>query len=160
MTTPLKSDALLAVEGLGIHVGGKRLLRDIGFSLRPGEALTLVGESGAGKSLLAQAIMGNLPASLSCSGTVDVGGCRSDAADLPARRALWGRQLALLPQDWAVDYATALGDDMYSDQMRAFIDTLGGQWFTGKLANKAISAISNPTSTCKLKANILSHLLS
>jgi 2-dehydro-3-deoxygluconokinase len=29
---------------------------------------------------------------------------------------------ALLPEGWSVDYVTALGDDMYSDQMRAFID--------------------------------------
>jgi len=28
-------------------------------------------------------------------------------------------------------------------QVRAFIDTLGGQWFTGKLANKAISAMTS-----------------
>ncbi len=28
-------------------------------------------------------------------------------------------------------------------QVRAFIDTLGGQWFTGKLSNKAISAMSS-----------------
>jgi NAD(P)H dehydrogenase (quinone) len=27
--------------------------------------------------------------------------------------------------------------------VRAFIDTLGGQWFTGKLANKAISAMTS-----------------
>ena len=32
---------------------------------------------------------------------------------------------ALLPEGWSVDYATALGDDMYSDQMRAFIDKGG-----------------------------------
>ena len=30
-----------------------------------------------------------------------------------------------------------------TSQMRAFIDTLGGQWFTGKLANKAISAMTS-----------------
>jgi NAD(P)H dehydrogenase (quinone) len=28
-------------------------------------------------------------------------------------------------------------------QVRAFIDTLGGQWFTGKLSNKAISAMTS-----------------
>jgi NAD(P)H dehydrogenase (quinone) len=28
-------------------------------------------------------------------------------------------------------------------QLRAFIDTLGGQWFTGKLANKAVSAMTS-----------------
>lgn len=30
-----------------------------------------------------------------------------------------------------------------ASQMRAFIDTLGGVWFQGKLANKAISAMSS-----------------
>ncbi|NUB46697.1 NAD(P)H:quinone oxidoreductase [Fertoebacter nigrum] len=30
-----------------------------------------------------------------------------------------------------------------TSQMRAFIDTLGGQWFTGKLANKPISAMTS-----------------
>ena len=29
------------------------------------------------------------------------------------------------------------------NQLRAFIDTLGGQWFTGKLANKAVSAMTS-----------------
>ncbi|WP_136683734.1 NAD(P)H:quinone oxidoreductase [Falsirhodobacter xinxiangensis] len=33
-----------------------------------------------------------------------------------------------------------------SSQVRAFIDTLGGAWFTGKLANKAISAMSSSQS--------------
>ena len=30
-----------------------------------------------------------------------------------------------------------------TSQLRAFIDTLGGQWFTGKLANKAVSAMTS-----------------
>ena len=72
---------LLAVEGLSVQVGGQPLLRGIDFSLRPGEALTLVGESGAGKSLLAQAIMGNLPAALRAGGTVLVDGVRSLSFD-------------------------------------------------------------------------------
>jgi 2-dehydro-3-deoxygluconokinase len=32
---------------------------------------------------------------------------------------------ALMPEGWTVDYVTALGDDMYSDQMRAFISKAG-----------------------------------
>ncbi len=32
---------------------------------------------------------------------------------------------ALLPEDWQVDYVTALGDDMYSGEMRAFIAKAG-----------------------------------
>ena len=45
--------ALLAVDDLAIHVGGRALLQGISFRLHAGEALSLVGESGAGKSLLA-----------------------------------------------------------------------------------------------------------
>ncbi|WP_374622616.1 sugar kinase [Devosia sp.] len=32
---------------------------------------------------------------------------------------------AMLPEDWQVDYVTALGDDMYSAEMRAFIGKAG-----------------------------------
>jgi len=32
---------------------------------------------------------------------------------------------ALLPKDWSVDYATALGDDLYSQEMRSFFDAAG-----------------------------------
>lgn len=32
---------------------------------------------------------------------------------------------ALLPKDWSVDYVTALGDDLYSAQMRAFFEEHG-----------------------------------
>lgn len=32
---------------------------------------------------------------------------------------------ALLPKDWSVDYVTALGDDLYSKEMRAFIGANG-----------------------------------
>ena len=84
MTTPLKSDTLLAVEDLGIQVGGKHLLRGISFALRAGEALTLVGESGAGKSLLAQAIMGNLPPGLRATGRITLDGIATRADDAAA----------------------------------------------------------------------------
>lgn len=90
---------ILAVEGLSVHAGNSALLRDVSFALAPGEALTLVGQSGAGKSLLAQAIMGNLPDALQAGGTVEIAGVASAAADHRTRRPLWGRQLGLLPQE-------------------------------------------------------------
>jgi len=98
MTSPF----LLAVEHLGVHVGTRPLLRDVSFRLRAGEALTLLGESGAGKSLLAQAVMGNLPAALRAEGRVALAGTESRAADTRARRPHWGRTLALLPQEPAL----------------------------------------------------------
>ena len=90
--------ALLAVDDLAIHVGGRALLQGISFRLHAGEALSLVGESGAGKSLLAQAIMGNLPPALRASGAITIDGITTRADDAASRRALWGRKLALLPQ--------------------------------------------------------------
>ncbi|MCZ8094281.1 MAG: ATP-binding cassette domain-containing protein, partial [Acidovorax sp.] len=94
--------ALLVVDDLAIHVGDRALLQGISFRLHAGEALSLVGESGAGKSLLAQAIMGNLPPALRASGAITIDGVTTRAEDAASRRALWGRKLALLPQEPSV----------------------------------------------------------
>jgi NAD(P)H dehydrogenase (quinone) len=51
------------------------------------------------------------------------------------------------PEDleWANAYlfATPTRFGGAASQMRAFIDTLGGQWFNGKLANKPVSAMTS-----------------
>ena len=51
------------------------------------------------------------------------------------------------PEDmeWADGYIFATGTrfGQASSQMRSFIDTLGGVWFQGKLANKAVSAMTS-----------------
>lgn len=60
-----------------------------------GELVALVGASGAGKSLLAHAVLGMLPANAGQSGTVR---WRGDELDAARRRRLAGRQIALLPQ--------------------------------------------------------------
>ena len=94
--------SVLRVDGLSVHAGSRTLLRDIHFELPASSCLTLVGESGAGKSLLAQAVMGNLPAGLQARGHVLLQGLSSRAQDTQARRPLWGRTLALLPQEPAL----------------------------------------------------------
>jgi peptide/nickel transport system ATP-binding protein len=99
MSQPPDSSSHLTVRALSVSAGAHALVRAIDLHIPAGGVLTLLGESGSGKSLLAQAIMGSLPASLACSGTVAVGPHQSDAADQRARRTLWGRQLALLPQE-------------------------------------------------------------
>jgi peptide/nickel transport system ATP-binding protein len=96
------ADVLLAADGLSVWQGKRCLLQPLSFQLRAGEVLVLLGQSGAGKSLLARALMGLMPQGLQARGEVQLAGQRSAAADAPARRPLWGRQLAWLPQEPAV----------------------------------------------------------
>ncbi|MEV4169855.1 dipeptide/oligopeptide/nickel ABC transporter permease/ATP-binding protein [Nonomuraea sp. NPDC049709] len=71
----------------------------IGFEVRPGEVLGLVGESGCGKSLTALTIMGLQPRDARVSGHV-----RFDQRELlseskRARRRLLGHEMAMIYQD-------------------------------------------------------------
>lgn len=52
--------ALLAVHGLGLARSGAWAFRGVRFDLEPGEALAVVGSSGAGKSSLLHALLGLL----------------------------------------------------------------------------------------------------
>ena len=48
----------IALEGLSKAFAGVRVLRDVGFDVRPGEVHALLGENGAGKSTLIKTIAG------------------------------------------------------------------------------------------------------
>ncbi|WP_431074989.1 ATP-binding cassette domain-containing protein [Microbacterium phyllosphaerae] len=62
--------SILDVAGLTVRSGSGPLVRDVSFSLQPGERLGLIGESGSGKSLTSLAVTGLLPDSLAPSGSV------------------------------------------------------------------------------------------
>lgn len=70
-------------------------VRGLSLSVEPGHILAVVGESGAGKSLLAHAILHILPQNARTSGDI-----RYDGAPLTRERAeaLRGREIALIPQ--------------------------------------------------------------
>lgn len=90
---------LLSAEDITIRDGAAQLLAPVSLALAPGEPLVILGETGSGKSLLAQAIMGTLPEGLNVRGTVTIGAQRLRAEDRAAFRGLWGRQIAVLPQE-------------------------------------------------------------
>ena len=77
-----------------------RLLRDVSLSVAPGEVRGLVGESGAGKSMIGKAVLGILPRAVEVlSGEILLEGTdllRLAPAD---RRRRIGATCALIPQD-------------------------------------------------------------
>ncbi|WP_245873354.1 ATP-binding cassette domain-containing protein [Streptomyces phaeoluteigriseus] len=89
---PVRHSGLLSVRDLRVSFGGTEAVRGVSFDVRPREVLALVGESGAGKSLTARALLGMLPRGAAMSGEIRLDGC----ADLAAAR---GRRISLVPQD-------------------------------------------------------------
>jgi peptide/nickel transport system ATP-binding protein len=92
--------ATLTVEGLKVAIGEANVLRGISLGVEPGEVRGLVGESGAGKSMLGRAVLGLLPANAAIlSGRIAFEGRDLLAMREVERRGLLGRRIALIPQD-------------------------------------------------------------
>lgn len=63
--TQTSSDILIQINNLSVHTAdGATLVEPISLSIQQGQNLTILGETGSGKSLLAQAVMGALPKGL------------------------------------------------------------------------------------------------
>ncbi|MFJ8954700.1 ABC transporter ATP-binding protein [Streptomyces sp. NPDC102381] len=94
----------LEVDGLSVDIrtphGTVRAVDKVTFSARRGRTLALLGESGCGKSMTAQAIVSLLdPAAEVSAGRVLLDGTDLVAADERTRRALAGPELAIVFQD-------------------------------------------------------------
>ena len=91
----------LSVQGLTVQLkGGGPLLRAVSLEVAAGEVRGLVGESGAGKSMIGKAILGILPRSVEITaGRIVLNG--TDLLTLPPaqRRIRVGASCALIPQD-------------------------------------------------------------
>ncbi len=72
----------LVVESLDVRYGGVHAVRDVSFSVAPGEIVGLIGPNGAGKSSTLHAIMGLAPAtgSVRLDGTELLGSRPEDVA--------------------------------------------------------------------------------
>jgi ABC-type glutathione transport system ATPase component len=90
---------LLNATDITVRAGANRLVDPVSLSLKMGQAVTVLGESGSGKSLLAQAILGTLPKGLVASGRLQVGDDVFNPARPNGNRVLWGRRIAVLPQE-------------------------------------------------------------
>lgn len=94
--------SFLTIKGLSARLKGSTfpILRDVSLQVAAGEVHGLVGESGAGKSMIGKAVLGILPGSVE----ITAGAIELDGVDLLAlppieRRRRIGATAALIPQD-------------------------------------------------------------
>lgn len=96
--TPLLDVTDLQVELVTAH-GVVRAVDGVSFTVRRGETVTLIGESGSGKSTTAMGVLRLLPEGLAVlSGSARIAG-RDIVAEPGAAREVRGRTVSLIPQD-------------------------------------------------------------
>jgi iron complex transport system ATP-binding protein len=80
MTPPARNGRAvpLDVEGLGVRLGGREILRDVTFDVAAGSWVCVIGPNGAGKTTLLHAVAGLVP--------------------FAGRVGLWGRELGEYPR--------------------------------------------------------------
>ncbi|MEI7969069.1 MAG: ABC transporter ATP-binding protein [Betaproteobacteria bacterium] len=95
MTVPL-----LRISGLRLEIDGRPVLRGVDLSVAESQVAGLVGESGAGKSMVGRVVLGLYPGNARVTGGQVRFGTR-DLLDLGAatRESILGREIALIPQN-------------------------------------------------------------
>jgi peptide/nickel transport system permease protein len=98
-----QGEPVLEVTNLSIGFEGRHrgvdIVDGLSFDVRPGEVVGLVGESGSGKSLTSLAVMGLLPQGARVRGEVRFQGADLLSMGAKRRRALMGREIAMVYQD-------------------------------------------------------------
>ena len=96
-------DTVLELENVSVHFdtpdGTVQAVRDVSLSLKSGETLAIVGESGCGKSVLCKSVMKLLPGNARISGKMLIDG--KDIAPYTEKqmRKLRGALFSMLFQD-------------------------------------------------------------
>ncbi|MBX3277611.1 MAG: ABC transporter ATP-binding protein [Acidobacteria bacterium] len=94
------SEPVLQCEGLTVvYPNGRRAVMDAGLKIAPGECLALVGESGCGKTTLARAVLGLLPAGAKVGGSIRICGIEVVNAPEHTLRKLRGLKAGFVAQD-------------------------------------------------------------
>src|SRR3546814_17567710 len=111
--------ALLDIENLHIEFPSRHghvvAIQDVSLSLEKGEILGVVGESGAGKSTIGNAVIGLLePPGKMTQGTVLLNGERIDQLPPHALREVRGRRIGMIFQDplTSLDPLQTVGDQL------------------------------------------------
>ena len=117
--TPLGAENLtIRFENVSYHyTADKPVLRDVSFSVEPGQTVALVGATGSGKSTIVSLLLGfyQLQHSQGHQGSITVGGHPLNDTDLTA----WRRKLAFVSQDLFLFKGTiAQNVSLYEEQSK------------------------------------------
>ncbi|HEV2507257.1 MAG TPA: ABC transporter ATP-binding protein [Mesorhizobium sp.] len=131
----------LEIRGLSARLAGtgQRLLRSVDISLPAGSVRGLVGESGAGKSMIGKAVLGVLPKAVEIiEGEILLDGQDLQKVSPGERRRLIGAKAALIPQDplTALNPSRRIGPQI-TDRL---VDILG--WTKARAATRALEVLA------------------
>lgn len=87
------------IRHLNIAINGNLIVDDVDLDIADGERVGLVGSSGSGKSMIARAMMGLLPATAQVTGSVELGGTQVIGASDAAVADLRGRYVGMVFQN-------------------------------------------------------------
>ena len=106
----------LSIKNLDISLRpGQKILSGVNLDIAYGRILGVIGESGAGKSMIGSAIADTLPKALKISnGSIEFDGLELTAMSPKIRRALLGRDIGFIPQEpmTALNPSLTIGQQM------------------------------------------------
>lgn len=124
----MMGDPVLSLRDLTVEIttrrGRLRPVDGVSFDIAPGEILGVVGESGAGKSMTGNAVIGLLdPPARIAGGEVRLGGDRIDTLTGDALRRIRGKRIGMIFQDplTSLNPLLRIGDQLV-ETMRTHLD--------------------------------------
>lgn len=118
--TQAKSPPLLEVKNLTVSFGHFKAVKNVSFSLQPGEILGIVGESGSGKSVTCRAVAGLLAGGAEAQGHVTLEGQDLLALGEAEWCAIRGRDIGMIFQNPAshLDPLRRIGQQIAAPMVR------------------------------------------
>lgn len=86
---------LLKIENLNIFIKERIILEDINISIKENEIVSILGNSGVGKTMLAHAILGLTPKDISIKGGIYF---KDSLLDIKTKKCLRGSEISYIPQ--------------------------------------------------------------